>query len=221
MGKAEGLWLAGIAGVAALAVWLSGAMIFGLDRLKTPEAERLNLARLTLIGVDGRPVPLQSLLGRPFAITFGFTHCPDVCPTTLLDMARWRTALADAAGTDTDARDGVAIPRFLFVTVDPNRDTPEALGAYLAHFDDGIIALTGTPQSIDAARALFGVRAERVADGGAAGLIDHTAGVQVVDATGRRRFVIAYGEADERALAKLRAVSMASEPAAAGAASGG
>src|SRR6185312_4464050 len=96
---------------------------------------------------DGGHLTAADLKGQPFAVVFGYTHCPDVCPTTLLD---WSNVLE---GLSAEGR------RFtvLFVSVDPQRDTPEALKAYLQSFNPGITALTGSPAQIAAAAAQFDV----------------------------------------------------------------
>jgi protein SCO1/2 len=94
---------------------------------------------------DGAHLTPADLEGQPFAVLFGYTHCPDVCPTTLLD---WSNVLE---GLSAEAR-GFKV---LFVSVDPQRDTPEALQAYMASFHPGITALTGSPAHIAAAAAQF------------------------------------------------------------------
>ena len=94
---------------------------------------------------DGGHLGPADLADQPFAVVFGYTHCPDVCPTTLLD---WSNVLD---GLDQEAQ------RFklLFISVDTQRDTPEALKAYMQSFNSRIIALTGSPAEIANAAALF------------------------------------------------------------------
>jgi protein SCO1/2 len=94
---------------------------------------------------DGGHLNAADLEGQPFAVLFGYTHCPDVCPTTLLD---WSNVL------DGLAQEGRGF-KVLFVSVDPERDTPEALKGYLRSFNPGITALTGSPAQIAAAAAQF------------------------------------------------------------------
>jgi protein SCO1 len=92
----------------------------------------------TLIDQHGRAFSSEALAGRPYAIFFGFTNCPDVCPTTLLEMSNHLAKL----GPDADR---LAV---VFVTVDTERDTPERLRAYLSTFDPRIIGLTGSPEQV-------------------------------------------------------------------------
>ena len=129
-------------------------------------------------------------------IFFGFTHCPDVCPTTLARLAKLRRALGK----------GDSAFAILFVTVDPARDTPAVVGRYSGLFGSPVIGLTGTPAEIDAVRRQWGIFAERAAAGGSDYTIDHTATVFVVGADGKVRSTIAPDESDPPALAKLRRV---------------
>ncbi len=113
--------------------------------------------------------------GQPVAVVFGFTHCPDVCPTTLLD---WSNVLA-TLGSDGDEL------KVLFVSVDSERDTPEALKAYMASFDPRIVALTGNAAQIAAAALAFNAFYERVAESGGSFTFDHTVKTYIVDRGGR------------------------------------
>lgn len=103
----------------------------------------------TLTDQHGRRFGNEDLRGRPFAIFFGFTRCPDVCPTTLSRVARLRAGL----GADGERFD------IVFVTVDPAEDTPEQIGRYLTLFDTPIIGLTGTEEELAAARRAYAVHA--------------------------------------------------------------
>jgi protein SCO1/2 len=98
-----------------------------------------------LIDQNGRPFSSSGLTGWPFAIFFGYTNCPDVCPTTLLQLS---TALGKL-GADADRL------KVLFVSLDPERDTPEHLRAYLASFDSRIVGLTGTLEQVAATAKLW------------------------------------------------------------------
>ena len=113
--------------------------------------------------------------GQPVAVVFGFTHCPDVCPTTLLD---WSNVLA-GLGADADQL------KVLFVSVDSERDTPEALGAYMASFDPRIVALTGSAAEIASAARAFGAFYEKVAESGGSFTFDHTVKTYFVGREGR------------------------------------
>ncbi len=164
------------------------------------EGEPLVGGPFELVDGRGRTVTHEDFEGRPFALFFGFTHCPDICPTSLWEMSQWIEALGPAARE----------MRFAFVTVDPERDTPAVVRDYVGAFSDHIIPLTGTPaqvaQVVDAYRAY----AQKVPleDGGYT--MDHSAFVYLMDEHGRYQAHITYGEATDRALAKLRALVEAS-----------
>ena len=113
--------------------------------------------------------------GRPMAVFFGFTHCPDVCPTTLGDM----TALIEALGPGADRL------HWLFVGVDWERDTPGTLAAYLEAFDRRIVGLSGTEAQVAAAARAFRVHHRRVPTEGGGYRMDHSASVFLLDAAGR------------------------------------
>jgi protein SCO1/2 len=121
----------------------------------------------------GRLVP-QDLRGRPFAVFFGFTNCPDVCPTTLLEMSNLLVDL----GPDGDRL------RIFFITVDPERDTVEHLFRYLASFDRRITALTGSPVEIAAVAHAFNAFYERVETKGGDYTMNHSTKVFVMDRYG-------------------------------------
>jgi cytochrome oxidase Cu insertion factor (SCO1/SenC/PrrC family) len=123
----------------------------------------------------GLPLTPEDLKGGPVAVFFGFTHCPDVCPTTLLD---WSNVLA-GLGSDGDRL------KVLFVSVDGERDTPAALRAYLESFDRRIVALTGSAADIARAARAFDALYERVAAGGGSHTFDHTTKVYLVGRDGR------------------------------------
>jgi protein SCO1 len=127
-----------------------------------------------LVDQDGRPVSDQDLKGHPFLVFFGFTHCPDVCPTTLFEVSEVLRAL----GPDADKVNA------LFVTVDPERDTPDKLKDYLASFDPHLRALTGQPPAIDAIAKAYRVYVKKVPQENGY-TMDHTAIVYLMDKDGR------------------------------------
>ncbi len=149
-----------------------------------------------LVDGAGETVTAADFEGRPFAIFFGFTHCPDICPTSLFEMANWIDALGPAGER----------MRFAFVTVDPARDTPEVMRDYVGAFHDRIIPLTGSAAQIDAVVDAYRVYAKKVPLDGGGYTMDHSAFVYLMDAEGRYQGHIRYGEASERAVAKLRAL---------------
>jgi protein SCO1 len=124
---------------------------------------------------NGKLVSDADMKGRPFLVFFGFTHCPDVCPTTLFDISEVLKRL----GRDAD-RTGV-----LFITVDPERDTPAVLKDYLANFDPHLRGLTGDPAAVQAALKAYRVYAKKVPLQGDDYTMDHTAVVYLMDKDGR------------------------------------
>lgn len=149
-----------------------------------------------LIDMNGRPVTEKSLLGKPTAIFFGFTYCPEVCPTTLTDLTAWLKAL----GPDADKLNVV------FVSVDPERDTPEQLRLYLSNFDRRIQGFTGTPEAVAKAAKVYRVYYQKVPQDGGGYTIDHSSAVYLFDAEGRFVAPIAYQSPPDRAVGQLRAL---------------
>ncbi|MDP2409720.1 MAG: SCO family protein [Pseudolabrys sp.] len=129
----------------------------------------------SLIDQDGKPITDQDMKGKPFLVFFGFTHCPDVCPTALFEVSEVLRAL----GTDAD-RTGA-----LFITVDPERDTPEVLKSYLSSFDPRLRAATGDAAAVTAAEKAYRVYSKKVPTTGGDYTMDHTALVYLMDKQGR------------------------------------
>lgn len=132
-----------------------------------------------LVAQDGRAVTDADFLGEPVLVFFGYTHCPDVCPTTLLQISD----LLGKLGTDKKVA-------ALFVTVDPERDTPAVLKDYLASFDRRIVGLSGDRASVDAIMKAYRVYAKKVPAAGGEYSMDHTAIVYLMDKQGH--FVNAF-----------------------------
>src|SRR5690606_1015002 len=157
------------------------------------------------LGVTGQPFRLAStaggefteadLRGTPSLVFFGYTYCPDVCPTTLAESVAWKT---QAGITDEQLRT-------IFITVDPERDTEEVVREYLAGFDPDVIGLVGTPEQTEAAKASFGAFSEKVGEeGDEFYLVNHTASVFLIGADGSFEGTIAYGEPMDTAVGKIR-----------------
>lgn len=147
-----------------------------------------------LVDTNGRPFASSRLAGKPFAIFFGFTRCPDVCPTTLARMTQLRRRLgADGARFN-----------IVFVSVDPEQDTPAAMGRYLTLFDTPIIGLTGTPAQVAEAARVYRVYAQRVPLEGGGYTMDHTATVYLMGSRGQFVTTLDAHEGDAPALDKLR-----------------
>jgi protein SCO1/2 len=127
-------------------------------------------------------------------VFFGFTHCPDVCPTTLVEI----TTLLQAVGRDADRI------QVLFVSVDPQRDTPELLSQYLQSFDARILAASGSKEQIDAMVAAYRATYRFVPTSGDGYTVNHTASMFMMDSQGRFIGTIDFHEDREMALAKIR-----------------
>jgi len=146
-----------------------------------------------LVTAAGETFNRQSLAGHPTVLFFGFTHCPDVCPTTLAEMQVWYDTLG------SEARDLEAY----FVSVDPERDTPEVIGDYVS-WNPHVTAVTGSRPEVDEAIRAWGVYAQKVPLEGGGYNVDHTASVFLLDRDGEFHGTIGYGENIDSALAKLR-----------------
>jgi protein SCO1/2 len=199
--KAEGLKTLRLMlwGVVALVVGIGLVAMLAPNRTP-PASEQASYADLiggpfALTAPDGSRVTDQTLKGTPFAIFFGFTRCPDICPTTLSRMAQLRKKL----GKDGDKF------RIVFVSVDPGYDSPEDIGRYVELFGTPILGLTGTDKEVDAAVKAYRAFYQKVpTEGGKDYTIDHTASVYLMDAGGKLQSIIAYDETDANALAKLK-----------------
>ncbi len=131
---------------------------------------------------------------KPTVMFFGFTFCPDVCPTTLSELQGWMAEL----GPDADKLN------YAFVTVDPERDTPEVMRDYVWAFDKRIVPLTGSREQIDAMLKAYRVYSKKVPLDDGDYTMDHSAAVYLMSADNKFVGTIAYGEAEENALKKLR-----------------
>jgi protein SCO1 len=168
--------------VVTVAAFLAGLVLcFGVilivsGRLSAPVAQQAAAigGPFKLTDQNGKTVTDQDLKGRPFLVFFGFTHCPDICPTTLFDVSEIMRAL----GKDAE-RVGA-----LFITVDPERDTPAALKDYLSSFDPHLTGLTGSPEAIAAMTKAYRAQVRKVvqADGYT---MDHPVVVYLMDKEGR------------------------------------
>ncbi len=180
----------------ALVAFAWVAVGLGLFRSDSePHFGRAAIASFRLTDQNGATVTEKAVMGRPAVLFFGFTYCPDVCPTTLTSIS----ALLARLGGDGD-RLGV-----FFVTVDPERDTPALLKTYLSSFDPRIRGLTGTADEISAIARPLGVYYAKSGTGDGY-TMDHAASVFLLDANGALSGTIAYGEDQNVAEAKLRAL---------------
>ncbi|MCL4869729.1 MAG: SCO family protein [Anaerolineae bacterium] len=193
------LWwgvLAGLVGIAAAALFLfwrhsqphlyAGAWI---DPIQTAPT-------FTLTDQTGQPFSLEQLKGKWVLLNYGYTSCPDVCPATLAVLGRVQTLLGDDA----------ELVQVVFVTVDPERDSPEKIGTYVNHFGRGTIALTGTDEEIAAAAALYGVRYARVemSESVLGYAVNHTALVYLINPEFEWIMVYPFGITPDEITADLR-----------------
>lgn len=185
-----------IAALLAVAlVALAAGLFLARDALREKTASvALVGGPFKLASSRGGEVDSESLRGKPYAIFFGFTHCPEVCPTTLYEMSTLLAKLGD------EAKD----LRVFFVTVDPERDTLEAMRDYVSNFDPRIEALVPTEAQLTRIASDFRVYYAKVPTSDGGYTMDHTALVYLMDAKGDFSGTISYGEALETQEAKLR-----------------
>jgi protein SCO1 len=147
----------------------------------------------TLTSGDGRPFSSSALVGKPYAIYFGFTRCGDICPTTLQRLVKLRR---DAGSEDR--------LNLVFVTIDPKNDGPKEVGQYAQLFGSPIIGLTGSPAQIDRVKKQYGIYAEPVPHAAMGQSIAHTATVLLFDRQGKFVGTISKDESDSSAVETLR-----------------
>ena len=181
---------------ALVAVVAIGATALFLFR---PPARPLGVTgqQFALASTQGGTFTQEDLRGTPSLVFFGYTFCPDVCPTTLAETTAWRAQL----GLTPEQL------RIIFVTVDPARDTLDAVKGYVEGFDPSIIGLVGDEDQTTAVKAAFGVlgeKAEGFAEDDPYYLVDHTALTFLIGADGAFEGTVAYEEPQETALAKVK-----------------
>jgi protein SCO1/2 len=186
------LMLAGfLAGVASIVLVI--VLVSGRDPVPSAGASAIG-GPFSLVDQDGRTVTDKDLRGRPFLVFFGFTHCPDVCPTALFEISEVLGKLGPDAGKVSA----------LFVTVDPERDTPAQMKDYLSSFNPRLVGLTGDPAAIAAVAKEYRVYVKKVPLDHGDYTMDHTALVYLMDKDGR--FVAPFNlkRSTEDAAADLR-----------------
>lgn len=189
----------GLAAAAILAIVMTvTALSMVVDSRKTPVSQSTGVATVggpfTLVGTGGQEVTEKDLLGKPSAVFFGFTFCPDVCPTTLFEL----TDLMDQLGGDADKMN------FVFISVDYGRDGPKEMKQYLSSFDERIIGLTGTEEQINAVTKAYKVYYARVPIENDDYTMDHTASVLLMDSSGEFFGTLDFEEAADVRIAKLK-----------------
>ena len=184
-----GLWTAAALAIAAFA-WFQLIQ----PRMTQPGAHSdLGKGDYQLVTTDGQPFTQASMRGQPTAVFFGFTHCPDVCPTTLGEIMVWQDELAD---------DGQQL-QVLFMTVDPERDTPEVLHEYVS-WVPGVTGVTGDPDEVAKAIRAFRIYAAKSPLSAGDYTMDHSTQVLLFDDRGDYFGLIGYQEDHERAMGTLR-----------------
>ncbi len=179
----------------ALAVLLAGCG-GGAQKFNSVDITGADYARaFALTDHTGSKRTLSDYRGKVVAVFFGFTQCPDVCPTTLSDMAHVKKQL----GKDGDQL------QVLFITLDPERDSPAVLARYVPSFDPSFVALYGSPEQTAATAKEFKVFYQKVAGKTPTSYsVDHTAGTYVIDREGRVRLFVKQGEGTEQLVADLK-----------------
>ncbi len=147
-----------------------------------------------LTTMNGEPITEAAFRHKPSAIFFGFTHCPEICPTTLFELDGWLKKLGPE-GKDLNA---------YFVTVDPERDDAATMKAYVSNVSDRIVGVTGDPDKMAAMLKGYSVYARKVPVDGGDYTMDHTASVFLLDSKGGFFGTIAYGENPDTAVEKLK-----------------
>ena len=173
-----------------------GVVLLVTGRVSAPVAQQVAAigGPFKLIDQTGKEVTDQDMKGRPFLVFFGFTHCPDVCPTTLFEVSEILRAL----GPDADKM------RALFITVDPERDTPAVMKDYLSSFDPHLSGLTGDPAAVAAVAKAYRVYFKKVPLDQGGYTMDHTAIIYLMDKDGRFVSPFSLKRPPETLVAELR-----------------
>lgn len=139
-----------------------------------------------LPGSNGSPVTLNQYRGRVVALTFGFTYCPSICPVTLANLARAFDELGPAAGD----------VRVVFVSVDPERDSPARLREYLSFFNPAFVGVTGTPSQLQAVQREYGISARKVTSKNEklGYEVHHSTAIYLIDRAGKLRLLMPFGK---------------------------
>lgn len=185
----------GILGMAAVMAAVFGVLYFQGDEVRNKLVSVADIGGpFRLASSNGGVVDSKDLLGRPYGVFFGFTHCPEVCPTTLYEMTKTLAAVGD------EARDF----RLFFITVDPERDTALMLKDYLSNFDPRMEALVPTPDELSKVAKEFRAIYEKVPASDGEYTMNHTATIYLMNARGQFASTISYNETPENRIAKIK-----------------
>lgn len=192
---ARGPRIAVIAAVLVVIVLLTGAgarFLTTSDEAEPPDGVQYldppsNLQDFALLGTDGNQVHLSDFRGAPVLLFFGYTHCPDICPTTLGEFR----AIKEALGP------GGEQVQFVFVSVDGSRDTPDVVDAFVARFDESFIGLTGPEEDVRAFASDYFLYFTQADGGGSSAgyLVDHTSYSYLIGPDGRLRAIYPFDTA--------------------------
>ncbi len=198
MNKRNALQLIAVSALSVGAVAFLGACSEKKPEFRGVDVTGADYARdIPLTDHNGRQRSLQDFRGKVVVVFFGYTQCPDVCPTSMQELAEVKQSL----GKDGERLQGI------FVTVDPERDTPEVLKGYMANFDPTFLALRGSPEQLAAVAKDFKIYYKKV-DGKTptSYTMDHSAGSYVYDPAGRLRIYHRYGSGAQALAADVRAL---------------
>lgn len=187
-------FLSVVIGFAVLAGVSAAGYVSKMPAIKQEAASSGFGASFRLIADNGQPITEAALRGHPSLVFFGFTHCPEICPTTLFEMSGWFKTLGP----------GAKDLRAFFFSVDPERDTPETMRTYVSSFSDKVTGITGDPAEVQRVIKGWRIYAKKVPTDDGDYTMDHTASVLLVDANGDLKGTIAYQESADSAVDKIR-----------------
>jgi protein SCO1/2 len=185
-------------------LWL--CCVLALTACEKPQTPKVPFANTDITGLDyakgfaltdhnGQPCTLADFKGKVVVVFFGYTHCPDVCPTTLSELASIKKAL----GSEAERL------QVIFITLDPQRDTPELMAGFVPAFDSSFLGLWGEQAVIDKVAKDFKIFAQKVpSKDGKSYTIDHTAGSYVFDDQGHIRLFVRHGQGGDGLQKDLR-----------------
>lgn len=186
-----------VAAVALLAIFVAAGIILGQSLRSSSKLAPASIGgQFELVDQDGHRVTDKTFSGRPSVIFFGYTSCPDVCPTTLMDLTNWLKALGPIA-------DKLNV---LFISIDPERDTPAHLQEFLSSFDPRIRGLTGTDEQIATVAKEYRVYYKRIEEKDGSYTMDHAAAIYLMDRAGHFVAPLSWQTQDSAAIASLRSL---------------
>lgn len=185
-----------VVGVGTAVLLLSGILPFGPHQWNgLVMTSTQPVPNFTLWATDNRQVSLRDYRGKIVVLYFGYTHCPDVCPASMVELKKMMVGLDDQA-------DEVQV---IMVSVDPGRDTPEKLQEYVSYFNPSFLGLTGTEEELLSATTPLGIYYAKTEGTAASGyLLDHTATISILDRDGYLRLVYPFGTTGDEIAADLR-----------------